>query len=255
MKTIVIGGGVGPLAGVMLHRHIIEHTQTDGRDQSHLSVLHISRSIGISDRTEFLVGNDPINPGPVMAEIVASVATPKAIAPAESAVVGVPCNTFHAEPIVDPFLTSLNAIAPQLTFVSMIDAAIKAIRRSVPAGTTVGVLSTTGSRRSGVWRNALTAAGLSIIEVSPEEQEELHRSIYDTGWGLKAVTPPTERARDMVLRHADALIARGATLLVAGCTELPFVLPGGTLADVTVIDPVEELAQGLITTAGGRLRR
>jgi aspartate racemase len=253
-KTIVIGGGVGPLAGVMLHRHIIEHTQTDGRDQSHLSVLHISRSIQISDRTEFLVGTDPINPGPVMAEILASVATAEGIAPAKRAVVGVPCNTFHAEPIVGPFRASLEAIAPWLTFVSMIDVTMDTIRQSVPAGTAIGVLSTTGSRRSGVWRNALAAEGMSIIEVSSEEQDTLHRSIYDTDWGLKAITPPSERARETVLGYAQALIDRGAALLISGCTELPFVLPRGSFSGVSVIDPVAELARGLITAAGGRLR-
>lgn len=254
-KTIVIGGGVGPLAGVMLHRQIIEQTDTDGRDQSHLSVLHISYSSEIADRTEYLVGDDPTNPGPVMAQRVGSVATREAIAPSTEAVVGVPCNTFHAQSIVGPFQDTLRTAAPWLTFVSMIDSTIETLASIRPQGTVVGVLSTTGSRRSGVWRKALTEGGMVMVEVSPEEQETLHRSIYDTDWGLKAVTPPTERARDTVHGCAQQLIDRGAALLVSGCTELPFVLPGGMFAGVTVVDPVEELAQGLIIAAGGRLRR
>ena len=46
-KIIVIGGGVGPMAGVALHGKIIENTLTDGTDQSHLEVFHFSRSPSI----------------------------------------------------------------------------------------------------------------------------------------------------------------------------------------------------------------
>ena len=52
--VIIIGGGVGPMAGVALHEKIIEHTLTDGTDQSHLAVHHYSCSSVISDRTAFL---------------------------------------------------------------------------------------------------------------------------------------------------------------------------------------------------------
>jgi aspartate racemase len=50
-----IVGGVGPMAGVKLHEKIIEFTPTDGTDQSHLCVHHISQSQYIPDRTRFLL--------------------------------------------------------------------------------------------------------------------------------------------------------------------------------------------------------
>ena len=37
-KIIIIGGGVGPMAGVELHKKIIENTKTSGKDQDHLQV-------------------------------------------------------------------------------------------------------------------------------------------------------------------------------------------------------------------------
>ena len=40
---IGIGGGVGPAAGVALHSKIIENSITDGTDQSHFEVYHLSR--------------------------------------------------------------------------------------------------------------------------------------------------------------------------------------------------------------------
>ena len=54
-KIIVIGGGVGPMAGVELHKRVIENTLTDGTDQSHMEVLHLSRSGDVPDRTGFLL--------------------------------------------------------------------------------------------------------------------------------------------------------------------------------------------------------
>ena len=50
-------GGVGPMAGVKLHEKIIQFTPTNGTDQSHLCVHHISQSQYIPDRTTFLLSN------------------------------------------------------------------------------------------------------------------------------------------------------------------------------------------------------
>jgi hypothetical protein len=57
-----IGGGVGPSAGVGLHQKIIDNTRSK-TDQGHFTVVHISRSAHIQDRTKFLLGEIEINPG------------------------------------------------------------------------------------------------------------------------------------------------------------------------------------------------
>ena len=40
-KLIIIGGGVGPMAGVELHKKIIENTKTSGKDQEHLQLVQL----------------------------------------------------------------------------------------------------------------------------------------------------------------------------------------------------------------------
>ncbi len=72
--VIIIGGGVGPMAGVRLHAKIVEQTPTDGSDQSHLTVVHYSASCAIGDRTAYLVASQEerkkrINPAYAMAEV------------------------------------------------------------------------------------------------------------------------------------------------------------------------------------------
>lgn len=278
------------MAGVALHSHIIELTATDGRDQSHLSVVHISRSELIPDRTEFLLGHDHRNPGPIMADIVAE-AVSAAGSGDESAtgtaardyVVGVPCNTFHAPSIIGPFLARLRESAPNAVFVDMIAATIARLRwvlgasdappsvsaatgdakpatsdaesrASAPGAVTVGLMSTTGTRRTGVWRDALSGAGFSVVEVPEARQDELHAAIYDRGYGLKAVSPPSERARRRVEGFARDLLKTGASILVPACTELPLVLPDGAFDGALVVDPVRALAANLVVAAGGELR-
>lgn len=250
--TIVIGGGVGPMAGVALHRHIIELTATDGRDQSHLSVVHISRSERIPDRTEYLLGTDPRNPGPIMADIVASVVPP---GEEEHIVVGVPCNTFHAPEITDPFVESLTSRGSRFTFVNMISRTVAELQTAHREnGAVIGVLSTTGTRNAGIWDAALAQAGFSAVQIPEADQPVLHDAIYNRETGLKAVSPPAAEAQATVERFARDLIDRGATVLLPACTELPLVIPAGVFHGIPVVDPVRILAAGLVTAAGGSVR-
>ena len=95
-----IGGGVGPSAGVGLHQRLIENTRTDGTDQGHFMVVHVSRSPVVQDRTKFLLGEISENPGEGMATAMMAI---KAAAEANGnlAICAVPCNTVHAPPIWD----------------------------------------------------------------------------------------------------------------------------------------------------------
>jgi aspartate racemase len=101
-KVIIIGGGVGPMAGVELHKKIIENTHTGGKDQEHFHLWHLSRSPNIPDRTEYLTGKIKTNPAEGMARTFLLAAEMLKIEK-KPAVGGVTCNTFHAPPIFDVF--------------------------------------------------------------------------------------------------------------------------------------------------------
>lgn len=58
----------------------------------------------------------------------------------------------------------------------------------------------------------------------PDEKQakEVHLSIYDSGYGIKAHSNPvTKEARQIVINAVRALGKLGATAVVLGCTELP----------------------------------
>lgn len=252
--VVVIAGGVGPMAGVALHAKVIAATLTDGSDQSHLTVYHFSRSSAVPDRTEYLLSlergdADVDNPARGIAGVFMSAAA--ALAPGERAVGGVPCNTFHAPAIFRPFLDELAARRNPIRIVNMLDETVALLRRRIGAvvGAPVGVLCTTGTRMSGIYTELLETAGFLPLYVPEADQPALHAATYHPEWGLKAATPPSEKATATVEAMAGLLIRSGALAIILACTEIPLALPGGSFRGVPLVDPVLALARGLVREA------
>ena len=268
--AIVIGGGVGPAAGVALHQSIIEHTRARG-DGDHLHVHHVSHSAMVRDRTEFLLGAEdaragerPANPGTGMVKALTPTLHALAAAhPGLRVAVGVPCNTFHAPAVFDEFRRAVDELRLDVTVVDMLAetrASLEALRHGGGGNVvrTVGVMATTGTRRAGTYRDLLEPAGFQVVEVAEADQPALHASIYDARWGLKAVFPATARAKENFAGYAAGLVAAGADALVLGCTEIPLAFPrapaggvgrfggGEGGGAVPLVDPVACLARALV---------
>lgn len=247
-KVIVIGGGVGPMAGVALHAKIIENTRTDGTDQTHLEVHHFSRSPDIPDRTEFLLGRIPENPALGMARTFSCAW--KAVREAgKAAVGGIPCNTFHAPAVFDAFVERLGREGIGIPVLHMLGETREYLAAAVPGGGRIGILSTTGTRDTGIYRALLEPAGYEVLEVPGELQDDIQDAIYNRQWGIKAVSPVSEKARSRVRELARLLIGRGAEAVILACTELPLALEGILLDGVPLIDPVAALARALVREA------
>jgi aspartate racemase len=281
--VLIIGGGVGPMAGVALHARIIENTLANS-DAGHLPVHHLSRSSDVTDRTEFLLGRVSENPAEGMARTVRlaiSGLTSQPLGdlidrlpgdstgglPGDStgglpgtggppgdcllAVIGVPCNTFHAPAIFGRFRELLAGMATvgQLALVDMLEETIGLIRQRAPSGRTIAVMSTTGTRRSAVYDRLLVQAGFGILHVTDDEQALLHAAIYDQDWGIKATPAPSERAKLELRNLALALAEQGADAIVLGCTELPLALTESQISGIPLIDPVTALARAMIRKA------
>lgn len=251
--VIVIGGGVGPMAGVALHAKIIEATVAEQGDRSHVNVIHISRSSAIADRTAFLLqseGQTEIeNPGLAMARVFGGAA--RSLEEGEWAVGGVPCNTFHAPEIFDAFLSELGSTGDSVRVIHMLDETVALLKERLDGkvGVDIGVMSTTGTRISGVYDRLLEAAGYRAVYVEEIEQPHLHDSIYNNEWGIKAVSPVTPRAANTVSDLAMTLVGRGVAAILPACTELPLALPGDTFQNIPLVDPVLALARALVREA------
>lgn len=247
-KIIAIGGGVGPMAGVELHKKIIEHTKTDGTDQDHFEVHHLSRSHDIPDRTDYLLDKAERNPAEGMLN-TAKAAEEAAKIASKEAVFGVPCNTFHAPKIFNKFLELLKEQGIKMQVVNMIEEVGDYLKETLPNVKKIGLMSTTGTRSVRVYRELLEPMGFEILEVPNEDQEELHNTIYNKEWGIKAKTPVDDKARANFLNYVKILKDQGADAVILGCTEIPLALPEEEIDGVKLIDPVVILAKALIREA------
>jgi aspartate racemase len=247
-KVIIIGGGVGPQAGTLLHNHIIENTLTNGTDQDHLDVYHFSRSSDIPDRTTSLENGTTEYPALGMYKTFKIAASAINVS-RKQAVGGIPCNTFHAPEIFKKFRKLIDGTEPKIQIVNMIEETVQAVLQNYPGVKKIGFLSTTGTRKAGVYTDYFQNNGLEVIQVPNEKQQELHNSIYNKEWGIKAQTPVTVKAKAYFEKYTNYLIKNGAEIIILGCTEIPLALPYTQYKNIPLIDPMVSLARALIREA------
>ena len=130
-KLICIGGGMGPMSGVELHRLIIENTSTNGIDQDHLEVHHYSRAHDISNRPDFILNNRGENPAlGMLRTIEASVAAAQKVN--REIVLGIPCATFHAPIIFNSLSALINQHQLAIEVLNMISETNQFVRSNYP---------------------------------------------------------------------------------------------------------------------------
>ena len=222
-------GGMGPLATVDLYRKIIEATPAQ-RDQDHLHVV-IESNPAVPDRSDALL-HGGADPTPLL------VAGSQRLERAGADFIVVPCNTAHA---------FLPRVAPHVSvpLVSMIEETATTIATRWP-GCTVGILATAGTVAANLYQEQFKRHGLGSIAPDEAGQHRVSRAIADVKSGLVG------RAQtELLVDAALGLIARGADVLIAACTELPLIV---TEADVPVplVDPTHVLAEAAVAYGMGR---
>lgn len=226
--TIVgVLGGMGPAATADFYAKLVRATPSVS-DQGHIRTL-IWSDPSIPDRTAALLSDGP-DPTPAL------VAGAFLLRNAGVSIIAVPCNTAHA------FLAAVeNEVG--VPFVDMVESTALRIRSDYPLVTRVGLLSTTGTRQTLLYDRALRRQGLDPLVPSESSQERyVTKAINRVKAGL--VDAYTTR---LVTSATRELIAAGAELIIAGCTELPIALERLVLT-VPVIDPTQVLAEAVVAT-------
>jgi len=241
---IGIVGGVGPYAGLDLMHKVFDNTLARS-DQDHADTLLFSHSSKIVDRTEYLEGREKDNPAEAISEILYR------LDQAGATVAGIPCNTAHAAPIFDLILKRMQERGTQIMLLHMVRETVSYIKKEAGEIRKVGVLSTTGTYKSGVYREALVAEGYEVILPTPGMQEKLiHPAIYDQEFRIKTISNPVDpRAIHNLQQGVNYLVQEGAQALILGCTEIPLVKNDLDLVATPAVDPTEILARALIAHA------
>jgi aspartate racemase len=234
---------VGPFAGIDLLGKIAAQTAVS-RDQDHLTVLNWSQPAKIVDRTEYLLGQVAENPAGALAAQV------QQLARLGAGVVGIPCNTAHAPRIFNKIRAELAAANCDVKLLHMIEEVGRFVQTNLPGVRQIGVLSTTGTYRAGVYGDVLEPLGFTAVLLPLTLQiEKIHPAIYDPVYGIKACGVATQQAQANLREGIDALKAAGAEAIILGCTELPLAFTNPTVAGLPLIDPTLILARALIREA------
>ncbi len=228
MKIIGIIGGMGPSATVDLFQKVIELTPAE-RDQDHCHLL-IDNYPQIPDRTAFLLGTGD-DPFPFLLE------SARRLEKAGAEALCMPCNTAHY------FIEDLR-MKVRLPFISIIDSTVERIKTVFPMARKIGLLATRGTTESGIYHRALTAAGLETLQTD----ESFKQDVMDVIYTVKAGRP--EEAVGLFNDCVRRLQAAGADVLIAGCTEIPLLLPHLDRS-VNFVDPTLTLAEKIVAFARG----
>lgn len=239
-QMIGVVAGTGPFAGLDLLGKIVAQTAAQ-RDQDHLAVASLSAPAAIPDRTAFLLGETPLNPGvPIAAQLLL-------LEQMGARVAGIPCNTAHAPAIFTEIEARLATAGSSLTLLHMIAEVGKELRRTWPDIRRVGVLSTVGTAVAGVYPRTLEPLGYTVlIPAADMLAGQIHAAIYDKEYGIKACGRATERARADLLAGVIALRDAGAQAVILGCTEIPIAVPEAAYAGIPLLDSALILARALI---------
>jgi aspartate racemase len=219
--TLGVLGGMGPAATLDFLTRLQAYTPAES-DQDHLRVL-VDINPKVPDRN--VPGSGA---GAVLAEMAG------ALRGAGAEVLAIACNTAHAH-------AGLIQRASGLPLIDLIETGAQAAAGSGAAR--AGVLGTKGALK--LYREYLAAQAMGLVGPSPEGQDEFMQVLYrikagDTGPEVKAA----------MVALADSLIADGAEVVLAGCTEVPLVLSPGDLK-VEFIDPGDLLARRCVAVCLG----
>lgn len=216
---------MGPDATVDFMAKVIRATSAQD-DQDHARML-VDHNPKVPNRQTALLGNGE-DPGPVMAAMA------RGLQDAGADFLVMPCNTAHA------FAGDIRG-AVSIPLISIIDVTVDACSDKG----TVGVLATDGCLATNIYQDALEQANIECVLPSADEVAELMTLIS----AIKAGNRSDAIARRMQ-SVADALVARGARAIIAGCTEIPLVLTADLL-DVPLVSSTDVLAHITAAIASG----
>lgn len=214
-KVLGVLGGMGPAATVAFLARVQALTPAEG-DADHIRML-VDINPQVPDRNRAPEAADHM-----LGEMAAR------LREAGAQVLAMPCNTAHAQS------TGLRAIG--LPFIDMIAETTAAA--TAGGAKKVGVLATPGGEA--LYTTALAGQGSKIVRLGGANRQAFMACIEavkrgDTGKPVRAE----------MRRLAAALVASGAEVVIAGCTEVPLLL-GPKDVSVPLVDSAEVLARACV---------
>lgn len=223
-------GGMGPDATVDFMTKVIRLTAAE-RDQDHVHML-VDQDPAVPNRQVAISGGpDDVSPH--------LTAMARRLESAGADFLVMVCNTAHV--FVDDMQASIT-----IPFISIIDESVAEIERVSPDAKVVGIMATDGCIATCIYQRAVEASGRRALVPDENGMRELMRLIG----AIKSGDQGHDIA-DGMAKVADDLVAGGAEILIAGCTEIPLVFDGAGLG-VPVVSSTDVLARRTVELATGQ---
>ncbi|MDR2860839.1 MAG: amino acid racemase [Elusimicrobiota bacterium] len=227
-KILGIIGGMGSEAASDLFSKIIKLTPVK-KDQDHIHII-IDNYPQIPDRTDFIFGK-----GEDPKEYLLRSA--KFLEKSGADALLMACNTAH-------YFLPILMKEVKIPFISIIESAVNELKSSLPFAKNIAVLSTTGTKKSKIYDNALLQNGYNVLEISQDIQEEIMSAVYD---GVKK--GQTENFVDMFQKTIDKISdTLKPDVFICACTEIP-ILMNFIVPKIEVIDATSALAKAAVKFA------
>jgi len=107
----------------------------------------------------------------------------------------------------------------------------------------VGVLAADGCLAAGLYQDALERRGVTAIVCELAAQAAFMSLLYQIKAGEVG-----EQSRAQMRRLAEGLVAAGAEIVLAGCTEIPLALGQGDIV-TPLVDSIDALARKTVAIA------
>lgn len=226
-RLVGVIGGMGPDATIDFMAKVVEMTPAHC-DQDHVRML-VEHNPRIPSRQSAMQGegNDP---GPVIAEMA------QRLEAGGADFIVMPCNAAHA-------WQNDAVAATSIPFISIIEESVAKALQSAPDNGAIGLLTTPGCFAAGLYQQELSYAKREIVLQTPDELAEAMSLIDRIKAGDKSEPVVTG-----MCSLAENLLSRGATVLIAACTEIPLVL-NQSMFTVPLISSTDVLAEKTVALA------
>ncbi len=226
-KTIGVLGGMGPDATSLFFQRVVALTPAQS-DQEHIPVI-IYNNPQIPDRTQAILASGE-SPVPALKDSIALLQR------ASVDFICIPCNTVH-------FYYDEMQKGSNVPIVDLIEIVVDRILNELPDLRQVGLLSTVGTIKSGLYHDALRKNGIELVTPDDGQHGSLQNAIHE----LKNHSKDTA----IIQSFANDLIEAGVQGLILGCTELSLIAKD-LLLSVPVFDSIEILAEKAVQLALGK---
>lgn len=220
-ELLGIFGGMGPEATSDLFASVIKKTPAL-KDQDHLPTLVYSLP-QVPDRMSSIENDDPA----IIPYLVEGV---KLLEDAGAVIIAIPCNTVH-------YYYDIMNDTVDIPIINMIRETVNDVKLKYPDAKKIGLLATTGTISTGLYSNEFEKQGYTVV--TPDDNIE-NDYVMKAVFGIKSGVD-RQSNEDLLAVASDNVIAKGAEVIVLGCTEIPLAF-NPERSSVPVVNATKVLA-------------